>query len=181
MKQNIWEAYEAASNHDIVEGLGWYEAAKHECQLLARRNGLKLETAIAVVAALSPRVNWGRNVIAAEALVRGYPGEGFGANKDKARRILAGAAPLDVLSGNKVVSFYHNIRRPTSSNEVTLDRWALRVAYGSGYTAKINTPTDKQYWEVANIYREVAAEVGLLPLQLQAITWVSIKRRAGAW
>lgn len=181
MFSNIMQAYNQASHRDIAEGLEWYAAAKHECYNLSRRNGISLDTAIAVVAALSPRVNWGRNVIAAQNLIRGIKGEGFGANKDKAIRILEGEAPLDVLSGNKVVSFYQNISNPNNPVPVTIDRWALRVANDSGFTAKINTPTDKQYWQVASAYREVAAEVGLLANQVQAITWVSIKRQAGAW
>jgi hypothetical protein len=182
MFQNVMDVYNQASHQDIIDGMNWYSEAKHQCSLLARRNAILLQTAIGVVAALSPRVNWGRNVIAAENLVRGLQAEGFGANKDKARRILNGEAPLDVLRGNKVISFYHNIIRPKAPHHVTVDRWALRVAYGPDrWSDKVNTPTDRQYLEVGNAYREAAAIVGILPLQIQAITWVSIKRRSGAW
>mgnify|MGYP001822910179 CR=1 FL=1 len=182
MISNILDVYNQASPLDIAEGLRWYHEAKRECQNLARRNRITLKQAIGIVAALSPRVNWGRNVIAAQNLVRGIPGEGFGANKVKAGKILEGADPEDILRGDKVTSFYSNILRPSSSTAVTIDRWAIRVTMGADHwSSKVNTPTPKQYLQLGNEYREAAAIVGLKPLELQAITWVTIKRLCGAW
>lgn len=182
MINNILDVYNQASPHDIAEGLRWYDGAKKECSNLARRNKISLRKAIGIVAALSPRVNWGRNVIAAQSLVRGLPGEGFGANKSKAFRILEGEDPNDVLGGDKVRSFFSNISRPSTSTAVTIDRWAIRVTLGSqDWKAKVNTPTAKQYLQLGNEYREAAALVGLRPSELQAITWVTIKRLCGAW
>ena len=182
MISNILEVYNQASPLDIAEGLRWYTSAKRECSNLARRNGISLKQAIGIVAALSPRVNWGRNVVAAQNLIRGIAGEGFGANKVKAHKILEGSDPKDILRGNKVTAFYSNISRPSTSQEVTIDRWAIRVTLGADHwSEKVNTPTPKQYLQLGNEYREVAALVGLKPLELQAITWVTIKRLCGAW
>ena len=75
MIENIISVYNQASPGDISAGLRWYESAKRECSNLARRNGIKLGQAIGIVAALSPRVNWGRNVIAAQSFIRGIPGD----------------------------------------------------------------------------------------------------------
>jgi len=182
MISNILDVYKQASPLDVAEGLRWYEAAKLECTNLARRNGISLRQAVGIVAALSPRVNWGRNVIAAQNLVRGLPGEGFGANKSKAFKILEGADPDDILGGDKVTAFFSNILRPLTSTAVTIDRWAIRVTLGSqDWSTKVNTPTAKQYLQLGSEYREAAALVGLRPLELQAITWVTIKRLCGAW
>lgn len=182
MISNILDVYEQASPLDIAEGLRWYNGAKKECSNLARRNNLTLKQAVGIVAALSPRVNWGRNVIAAQNLARGIKGEGFGANKIKAHKILEGQNPEDVLRGDKVTAFYSNIMRPSTSQDVTIDRWAIRVTLGSqDWKTKVNTPTAKQYLQLGNEYREAAALVGLKPLELQAITWVTIKRLCGAW
>lgn len=182
MISNILEVYNQSSPLDIAEGLRWYEGAKRECVNLARRNKITLRQAIGIVAALSPRVNWGRNVIAAQSLVRGLPGEGFGANKAKAFKILEGEDPNDVLGGDKVKSFFSNISRPTTSQDVTIDRWAIRITKGpDSWKDNVNTPTAKQYLQLGNEYREAAALVGLRPSELQAITWVTIKRLCGAW
>ena len=182
MISNILDVYNQASPLDIATGLRWYGSAKRECTNLARRNGIKLDQAIGIVAALSPRVNWGRNVIAAQNLIRGINGEGFGANKIKAHKILEGSTPSDILGGEKVRAFYSNISRPSTSQDVTIDRWAIRVTMGSEHwSSKVNTPTPKQYLRMGNEYREAAALVGLKPLELQAITWVTIKRICGAW
>ncbi len=182
MINNILDVYTQSSPGDIASGLRWYEAAKQECSNLARRNNVKLGQAIGIVAALSPRVNWGRNVIAAQNFIRGIPGEGFGANKIKAAKILEGSNPVDILRGDKVTAFYSNILRPHSSVAVTIDRWAIRVTLGSdSWKVKVNTPTAKQYIQLGNEYRESAALVSLRPLELQAITWVTIKRLCGAW
>lgn len=182
MINNILDVYNQASPLDIASGLRWYGSAKLECKNLARRNGIGIDKAIGIVAALSPRVNWGRNVIAAQNLIRGIPGEGFGANKVKAHKILEGSDPSDILRGDKVTSFYSNISRPSTSTSVTIDRWAIRVTMGAEHwSSKVNTPTAKQYLQLGNEYREAAALVGLKPLELQAITWVTIKRLCGAW
>lgn len=182
MINNILKVYSQASPSDVKAGLEWYPEAKRECRNLARRNDISLSQAIGVVAALSPRVNWKRNVIAAENLIRGNKAEGFPANRNKAQAILEGGSPDEILGGNKVRSFYSNISRPASSTDVTIDRWAIRIALGEEeWKTRPNTPTAKQYLEIANSYREAAAIVGIKPLEMQAITWVTIKRITGVW
>jgi hypothetical protein len=170
---NITSMYESAVIGEQGHALNWYKRANKECRVIAEFYGLTLECFVGIVAALSPQMNWKYNIREAVSLVtKGYA-LGYGANVTKARVILAGAPPLDILGGNKVRSFYLNIMDP-SCDEVTVDTWALRIAAGDpGYPA--SGITNKQYARLREAYREVADKVGLVACELQAITWVHIR------
>jgi hypothetical protein len=102
--------------------------------------------------------------------VKTYP-----ANIAKAERILSGA--LDVLNGRKVTAFQHNIYF-ADSRLVTVDTHAASVAHNFRYTAatvcKVLNP--RTYDDYAESYAAEADKRGLLPKQIQAITWVSWRR-----
>jgi len=153
-----------------------------------------LEQAVGVIAALSPGLNWGLNLLQAEEFIREWA-KGTRGNKlpivgvygyrnvKKSIRILDGERPLDVLGGDKVRSFYANILDPTGM-EVTIDRHAKGLALRSnsvkGATAEadgIVTPAEYPYY--AKHYVKIADRLGLIPNQLQAICWVTWRRLKG--
>lgn len=76
---------------------------------------------------------------------------------------------LLALKGNKIKNFFMNLYDPVNPQYVTIDRWAYKAA---GY---YGNPTNKKYLEVANAYKQSAKDLGLLPNQLQAITWSKIR------
>jgi len=55
---------------------------------------------------------------------------------------------------------------------VTLDSWMFR-AHGLPDSIRLGT-----YQALAEAYRSVASELGLIPNQLQAIVWLHIKQRS---
>jgi hypothetical protein len=143
-----------------------------------------------VVAALSPSCEWDVNLRCAMALVRS---RGLRSSDDDTRfqsrvncgkgaRILSGELPLDVLGGAKVRSFYVCILDPSDPTAVCVDRHAAAVAYGFTMSDKqmsravaVLASVDR-YEAIAEAYRAVASARGLLPLEVQAVTWVAWRR-----
>ncbi len=182
MLSNIIKVWNAASTADMQEGMSWYVRAYEFCQLVADKYSLDVATVAGVVAALSPQNRWERNMRDAEAMVVAYklqlevPHCGtYAANVAKAQRILEGEEPLNVLGGNKVRSFYANIMGDSES--VTVDGHAWCIANDNKQTM-LNVPklTDKVYHGLADEYRQAAKQVGVQPMQMQAVTWVTWRR-----
>ena len=140
---------------------------------MARIHGCTLATSAGVIAALSPRLGWTYNVLAAD-LVLGQaehvPGV-FRASLAKARRIAEGARPTAVLSGPKVRAFYRALMGDESA--AVVDVWTARAAGLDG-----SQLTPKQYDAVARALRMGADEVGTTTSRLQAVAWVAVRGRA---
>jgi hypothetical protein len=77
--------------------------------------------------------------------------------------------PIDPKTAPKTWAFWQNLWHPHDPTPVTLDVWMFR-AHGLPVSARLGT-----YEALAEAYRSVAAEVGLIPNQLQAIVWLHIK------
>jgi hypothetical protein len=98
----------------------------------------------------------------------------------KALEIYDGADWRQVLKGPKERSFADNISNPKRSQAVTVDRHAVRVALGDIATRDKSGPEVilsrvGVYEAIAQAYRDAAKDLGLLPLELQAITWLQEK------
>ena len=66
---NINAIYSLSTIQEKIDGANWYESAHKIALNLADNYGLTLQTAAGVIAALSPRNKWTRNVIDAENLI----------------------------------------------------------------------------------------------------------------
>ena len=178
--RHITRLFRTATPEQIVAGAAWYEDAHEVATALATKNGVTLEVAAGVLAALSPLQSWGANVnlaarfLAAGGLHAGYLSVGLA----KARAILAGADPVVTLAGDKTVNFYKSI--VTRGREgVTIDRHAWSLAVNVRY-AEGNIPTikGKRYAHAVEAYKRAARilsrEYGIeiTPAQVQAVTWV---------
>lgn len=178
MRRRVRKAYEAASAEHAEAGEAWYSQAQAEAARMASQYGVTVNTAAGVIAALSPRIQWGHNVrLADQVLAAGgdpelVQGGGFKANLHKACRIAKGERPSAVLGGRKVRSFYANIIGWRHS--VTVDTWACQVVgYPPGYA-----PSKSEYEEISRAYKAVAREYGVSAHEVQAVTWVHIRGRA---
>ena len=185
---NIRSTLERATQEDVHQGVSWYSTAHTFSVGLARKYGLTVRQAAAIVAALSPRLGWGDNQRYADHLARygGCMGP-LGANVRKAAAIRNGADPRTVFGfdnarnvrkgqGSKVRSFYLNVLDPKHSQDVTVDGHAAAIA---GADPKVLARVGG-YESIAEAYRTVAAEVGLAPHEVQAITWTTHRRTIGA-
>lgn len=168
---NLLGLYQDAcqSPRTLRDGRTWYKRARRQCEKLAHEHGTSLETSAGIVAALSPRVRWESNVDMARALLEGRPVHGLRRNVDKARRILHGEDPAQVLRGPKVCAFYAAILG--DSRAVVVDTWMLRAV--NFHTDK---PTQRQYDRIALQIAMAATLVGTAPAEFQAIVWVQIRK-----
>lgn len=174
---NILAAYVRASDDDRSYGMTWYDSARTLAETLLPHD---VETAAGVIAAMSPSTAWPENVKRATTAILGGKVAHMGPNVVKVLRILDGEAPLDVLGGPKVRSFYLNIMGINTAETVTVDRHAIDVACGIVQNDKeraIAIRGKKGYAAVADMYVESAGIIGgMTGMQLQAIVWVYWRR-----
>ena len=183
---NILSVFDSATAAERHDGMTWYLAAN---SLAWELDPMRPYNGAGVIAALSPRLRWDKNVAYARMA---YALKGYAIaevanyiptlnnSRTKALRMVNGEHVSAVLGkGLKTRAFWHNILNPYDSNEVTVDKHAFNIAHGerSGYDISI---TDKAYREVADMYREAAMVAGIAPLQMQAITWVAWRNQNGA-
>lgn len=186
-ERNITATYRAATAAQRVEGRSWYATARQVAESLDPADPRR---AAAVLAVLSPRVHWDRNVTMAADVYAGRPVAGIRANADKARRIVDGADPDVVVSGPKVRAFWAAIVDPDNAEAIVVDRHALDVACGDVLDDETRGKLlgrKGAYSEVAGLYRSAARrlskELGhtLTAVDVQATTWVAWRENKRAY
>jgi hypothetical protein len=178
-ERNITAVYRAATDTQREEGAAWYRVAR---AIAARLDPADPSRGAAVLAVLSPMVQWDRNVRLAEDAYAGRPLGCLSRNADKARRIIAGEDPETVVTGDKVRAFWRAITDPTDQAAIVIDRHALDIAAGEvlGDERRKSALTRKgDYARVAALYRRAAVRLSreygkdLSPVDVQATTWVA--------
>ena len=190
-QKHIQAVLDLATAADVVQGKGWYETAFQVAVALDASYNVGTLKAAGVLAALSPRNKWERNVIDAEKIIAAYVAAGsegaeeikvctFGKNKAKAIRILelgAGSAALEIeaiLSGPKLCEFFHCI---VGHYDVCIDGHAYAIWFGERVTlANVPSIGVKLRRAIKADYIAVAEANNLQPFEVQAITWVAWRR-----
>lgn len=160
--------YRKATPRQREQGRAWYTHAQRVLRVLARENEVTLAVSAGVCAALSPRCRWKENIAKTAMMLATGHTYGLPLCLKKARRIIAGERPLDVLSGSKEREFYRALMGDTDA--VVVDTWMLRAA--RFHTDK---PTELQYERLADRIRRHAREFGEAPAHYQAIVWAQIR------
>ena len=183
MVHNIMACYRAADSVQVAEGLLWYSDAQKAAHNIAAKYGIAVYIVVAVISALSPNNKWARNVVNADALIAAFlRGDGidavkvstYHAMKKKAWDILAARPDYDgakrMLKGQKITSFFCDIM---GEFNVTIDGHARNIAYDEkvGLTDDRTNIGVREYRALQAAYEEAARRVGLMPYQLQAVTW----------
>jgi hypothetical protein len=159
--------------------LRWYFSAHDVLAARADELGVTTRQLAGIVAALSPNNKWDTAGDAMPNLDCAVRFVSTGANvhvascMGKARAILAGADPADVLQGPKERAFADNLSDPEGSMGVTCDRWMAR-AIGK----RSRQFTAQQYAETADLFRDIARRLGIRPHELQACVWAQIRRES---
>lgn len=191
-QKHIQAILDLASAGEQSEGLTWYQRANVAAVRLADQYEISIETAAGVIAALSPRNKWSRNLVDAENLIAAYVAAGpeaceeikvctFGANKKKAVDILIWSAgeevAKEILSGPKLIEFYSCI---IGQDDVCIDGHAYSIWFGDRVTlAKVPSIGKKLREEIKKDYLAVAKKNNLKGYEVQAITWVAHRRIHG--
>lgn len=181
----VLEVFALATLSELDYGKEWYRTAHALAQRLSPHNPSE---AAGVIAALSPMMDWERNMMLA---IRAYAdGEASGAlysNVNKANQIMAGADPLEILGGKKVLNFFAAIANPESDTAVCIDRHAFDVAMGRVTNDKTRGALSRKgvYEEFQDAYRRAAHTLTIregvhyTPAMVQSITWCVWRRLKG--
>ena len=199
--RNISGMLQLTSQADILAGIEWYARALRFARMLVHAyDGLTLDQAVGVLAALSPNNKWTRNCVDAEAMIKAWhmgvdPFSvkvcTYNPNKTKAAAILALTANdletdtiAEILNGRKVVAFYRSIMGDPDA--VCVDGHAYAVWIGERIpTTQTPSIGVKLYADIARAYQLVAKRsfnlcgVTLNATQVQATTWVTYRRLLG--
>lgn len=171
----ILAVYSRATDDVIKLGVEWYGEAESLVNSLSAETGYSRETIAAVIAHLSPRTTWKQNVKGAIALIRnGEKAIGIMSNNfERAIKALNSDNPIETLNGPKTRRFALNILG--NKEVVTVDVWAMRVAFdGFEYQESVLSRAGV-YEAIENAYQIAAKTVGVMPSEIQAITWVTIR------
>lgn len=178
----IIRTWNRATDADKVNGAQWYDEAMMLVKDLASVPGWTgtqwtHEHVAAVIAHLSPRTRWSRNVYGATMLLTtGEAPECIVANVIRAGEAMMSDDPLSTLKGPKTRRFALNILGDTES--VTVDMWAAIVALGTeDYEPLIRRAG--VYDAIERAYQLAARRHGVAPSVMQATTW--IVARNGRW
>jgi hypothetical protein len=210
---NILRVFGSATLDEIHEGRNWYRSALNLAFELVEQYGVgfidpedsverAVERAVAVIAVLSPRLSWTKNVELArwiyaevhtattnymasawtKSVLDRFPG--LKANGKKALSILIGIDPADVVSGPKVTAFFHAIANPNDPRGIVIDRHAFDVAVGrvmDDRTRGVVLGRKGAYEQFVRAYVRAAEALqnefpGITPAEVQAITWVAWRR-----
>lgn len=190
----ILGVYQLATVTERIAGREWYPRAWQAAESIGAEYNLAPVTVAGIIAALSPRNRWERNLIDAENIIKahtyGSPADAanikvctFNANKQKAIKILTDnlrdhVSIRNVLKGPKLVEFFSCIIG--DNREVCIDGHAYSVWAGDRITLdsvpKIST---KLRETIKADYIKAAENVGILPSEMQAITWLTWRRLHG--
>ena len=195
--------YHAADAAMAADGLAWYTDAERLIAADAAEYGLPHSTVAAVYAACSINASWAANRTIARRWLQYATGRAERPSGLETVAVRCDAAVAErpesfedawsiVLQGgdargSKVASFVANFHGRTDF--VTVDRWAM---VGAGLaTAEPNgkgrmTPCERhskapkgvKYDRIAQAYRDVAAELGIAPRDLQAVVWCHVRGAA---
>lgn len=172
MRDRLLRLYSAASNDQLSAGRLWYPNAEAVIDNLSREFGLGRPTIAGIVAVLSPRQRWRKNIEAARAILEGEPWRvtGLATNRAKAEQLRDGGTPLAIIGGDKVTAFWANLNG--SREAVTIDVWAQRAALGYFHP---HQPRTSRYGRLARAYRAAAEVRAETPREFQAIIWNVIR------
>lgn len=163
----IVRVFDKATPADIEAGARWYDEAGDLATMWADAAGSRARAA-SVIAHLSPRCHWGRNVLAADALInRGEVLSGImGREARRAQDALLATDPLETFGGPKTYRFALNILGDREA--VTIDVWACRVA--GVEEAHLNRKGGYDVLEKA--FQAAARRRSVDPSTMQATTWI---------
>lgn len=165
----IMATWGKATDSDKEAGATWYSEGEKIVDQLSAQTGRSRETVAAVIAHLSPRTTWSRNVSGATSfLLTGEAPFCMRANVDRAITAMGSKDPLGTINGPKTQRFARNLLGDSES--VTVDVWAARVALGRDNEHLLERKGI--YGALEHCYRLAARRAGVHPTTMQATTWI---------
>lgn len=178
MRHNLLSLYRQRVESDDTLGRAWYPTAHRIVLDWSDAYNQSIATVACVIAAISPQIDWERNLIAADDVLAGRAisvGGPLHLNVAKARKIAkdrSGQITPYFPYGPKVASFACNLAGDWSV--VTVDGHAAQAAMNDVMFSRGLSWTP--YAVFAQVYLDVARRLSLEPATFQAIIWHVWKR-----
>lgn len=179
--QNVFANYDGMLDSNYAATLlelgsdasDWYVKASEDIVQFADAFDIDHDTAAAVIAILSPRVQVSRNArLAAKYLLDGET-EGIMDQRLKAiERYIRYGKINGYTHGHKVYAFYRNLSGDFS--HVTVDTWMAKI-----YGVDFQKITDTQRAEIQADVTAIAEAAGITPAAAQAALWVGYRELNG--
>lgn len=184
-RANVLAGWHACAEWEKARGRSEYGRYCAVARSFAKQYRASREVAAAVLAVLSPSLNWQQNQAAAHCVFQGLPAGGYGHNVKKARAIVMHKHGRErhvtrLFGGPKVTAFYRLIRDGGNQTDVCVDGHAFNLAWGLGRTTLKQVSGSKLEFDIARqAFRDAALEVGERPCDLQAATWLAWRSSHG--
>lgn len=175
VKNRALATYSDATPEQVKEGKAWYPGAKQLAWDMTTMGDARydLDTSIRIIATLSPRCRWDKNV--KDALFVADGGDPLelvgtlGNSRKACQRVIEGGVAL---SGRKVRAFAKAIKG--DEDAVVVDAWTFRAVGGEK-----DAPGAKEYRTCVSGIVRAAIQIGTIsPRDLQAVIWVVARGRA---
>lgn len=182
---NLRRVAAQALPHERESALASYFKYQRLVSAIAAKHGFSPRVGAAVFAALSPNNDYHGNLRDCNTLLRaaaeGRALESFGVstygpNKRKAWDIAQGADPFELIVAKKTRNFFMNVDDPLNPEPVTVDGHLFNCWRAERVKLVGLKHNAKQYDEVAEGVRRLAAEEGLVPCQMQGVLWITHRR-----
>lgn len=178
------ECWDLTTREERREGKRFYPGAQELAGKLSYATGYSLEQVAGVLAALSPNNSWRQNKLSALKVLTGEDEGVRSYRRDhiKALWILNGADPdavLDQEKAPKTNAFYRLILQGSDSWLVCVDGHMANLIRGEGRPLKGIHLSLGQYLQMAQVVREAAKALRILPCELQAALWIAWRRSGG--
>lgn len=179
VRNNILNVWNMTSENERFD---WYQDANKYAERISEANNCSKSVAVGVIAALSPVKKWSDNMKQAEIMLKTGSSGHMKQFVLKAKNIMSSNGSdeqiLSILHGQKISSFYLNIKYFDKFEHITIDRHALSIALGHKCTDKeYSGMTPKQYEFFVQCYITTAMKIGVNPLLLQSATWVKYRSK----
>lgn len=162
-----------ATPEQIHAGLHWYDEGQAISEEIGRGDITK---GAGIIAALSPKNEWGRNVENAREFIKSGTAHGRTSDQiEAATKIYEGMAPEDVLPMKlKTGHFYRLLKDPTDPTAVAVDTHHHDVSMGikKPWEDPRGMKAPGRYKTFVDATIKTAHHAGILPHQAQAIDWL---------
>lgn len=183
---NLRNMLDRADATDLSEGKLAYARYHELMKAIAAKYDFPLPRVIAAFCSLSPNTDYVSNLRSLISVLEGLNGNKprnlikvstYNHGRDRAIAYLDGHRDfLEKTKGPKVFNFYHNVLRPEDPAYVTIDGHMVGIWRDVRLTMKGLLIKRREYREIADAVKALAAEESLIPNQLQAILWFTRKR-----
>lgn len=181
--RNLQLVFNRCTPWELTTGKQYYTKQQQLLCEIADKWDFKGRETIGAFAALSPNNSEAMTYRALLQLIRrvrfGSTNRvvAYGQNILKAMRILNGADPLSVLSGNKVTAFYLNTLCPWDDHVLTIDGHIAGVCFGQRLRMKeVPDINDESYRYLCGCIRDFARNKNWYGTEIQATLWLTWKR-----